>query len=69
MNKLYDLREYLIQTKNDWNYITPMEFYNKYVNNYLKQCHIIKYYSLKFVGQCLFKKHTVKCLVFNVICA
>jgi rhodanese-related sulfurtransferase len=28
------LREYLHSTKNDWNYITPIDFYNKY---YIKQ--------------------------------
>jgi rhodanese-related sulfurtransferase len=33
MSKLVDLREYLKQTKNDWNYITPTEFYSEY---YLK---------------------------------
>ena len=25
------LREYLHRTKDDWNYITPMDFYNDYV--------------------------------------
>ena len=29
-----DLREYLHRIKDDWNYITPMDFYNKY---YLKK--------------------------------
>jgi hypothetical protein len=24
------LRDYLHSTKNDWNYITPIEFYNEY---------------------------------------
>jgi hypothetical protein len=28
------LREYLHKIKNDWNYITPIDFYNKY---YLKK--------------------------------
>lgn len=26
-----ELREYLHRTKDDWNYITPMDFYNDYV--------------------------------------
>ncbi len=26
------LRDYLANTENDWNYITPVEFYNKYFN-------------------------------------
>jgi rhodanese-related sulfurtransferase len=30
MTKLYELREYLKDTKNDWNYITPTEFYSEY---------------------------------------
>ncbi len=27
----HELREYLHRTKDDWNYITPMDFYNDYV--------------------------------------
>ena len=30
MTKLFELREYLQDTKNDWNYITPTGFYNEY---------------------------------------
>jgi rhodanese-related sulfurtransferase len=26
----HELRDYLHRTKDDWNYITPMDFYNKY---------------------------------------
>jgi rhodanese-related sulfurtransferase len=31
---LDNLRQYLVDTKNDWNYITPIDFYNNY---YLKK--------------------------------
>ena len=34
MNNLYNLRKYLKKIKNDWNYITPLDFYNNY---YLKK--------------------------------
>jgi hypothetical protein len=27
----HELREYLHSIKDDWNYITPMDFYNEYV--------------------------------------
>ena len=27
---LDNLRQYLVDTKNDWNYITPIDFYNNY---------------------------------------
>ena len=28
---VHELRDYLHRTKDDWNYITPMDFYNDYV--------------------------------------
>jgi rhodanese-related sulfurtransferase len=34
MENLDNLREYLKKTKNDWNYITPLDFYKNY---YLKK--------------------------------
>lgn len=34
MNILHELRKYIKRTKDDWNYITPYDFYNKY---YLKK--------------------------------
>jgi 3-mercaptopyruvate sulfurtransferase SseA len=34
MDNLYNLRKYLKKIKNDWNYITPLDFYNNY---YLKK--------------------------------
>lgn len=33
-NILPMLRKYLKETKNDWNYITPSDFYNKYYKNH-----------------------------------
>lgn len=30
---LQNLRNYIDETKDDWNYITPMEFYHKYYNS------------------------------------
>ncbi len=29
-DKINILRKYLKKTKNDWNYITPVDFYNNY---------------------------------------
>lgn len=33
---LQEIRNYIKNTKNDWNYITPKDFYNKYYNDKTK---------------------------------
>ena len=53
MNNLDNLREYLKNTKNDWNYITPQDFYNNY---YLKK----DYYLIDLRKKEEYKKMHIK---------
>ena len=53
MNNLENLREYLKNTKNDWNYITPQDFYNNY---YLKK----DYYLIDLRKKEEYKKMHIK---------
>jgi rhodanese-related sulfurtransferase len=53
MNNLENLREYLKNTKNDWNYITPQDFYNNY---YLKK----DYYLIDLRKKEEYKKFHIK---------
>ena len=54
MNTLDTLRQYLHDTKDDWNYITPVDFYNKY---YLKKK---DYYLIDLRAEKEYKKMHVK---------
>ena len=49
-----DLREYLHSIKDDWNYITPMDFYNKY---YLKNK---DYFLIDLRSETEYKKMHIK---------
>ena len=53
------LRDYLRSTKDDWNYITPIDFYNKY---YLKRNNVRKasYYLIDLRSNAEYKKGHVK---------
>jgi len=53
MNNLENLRDYLKNTKNDWNYITPLDFYNNY---YLKK----DYYLIDLRKKEEYKKMHIK---------
>jgi len=53
-NKLQDFRQYLKNTKDDWNYITPLDFYNNY---YLKKKN---YYLIDLRDEKEFSKGHVK---------
>jgi rhodanese-related sulfurtransferase len=53
MNNLDNLRDYLKNTKNDWNYITPLDFYNNY---YLKK----DYYLIDLRKKEEYKKMHIK---------
>jgi rhodanese-related sulfurtransferase len=48
------LRQYLHKTKNDWNYITPIDFYNKY---YVKR---MDYYLIDLRSKTEYKKEHIK---------
>lgn len=48
------LRQYLHKTKNDWNYITPIDFYNKY---YVKHK---DYYLIDLRSKSEYKKGHIK---------
>jgi rhodanese-related sulfurtransferase len=48
------LRKYLKNVKDDWNYITPLDFYNEY---YLKKK---KYYLIDLRGEKEYKKMHIK---------
>ena len=50
------LRDYLHSTKDDWNYITPIDFYNKY---YLKQKEK-DYYLIDLRSRAEYKKGHIK---------
>jgi hypothetical protein len=50
----YALRQYLHKTKNDWNYITPIDFYNKY---YVKHK---DYYLIDLRSKSEYKKGHIK---------
>ena len=50
----YALRQYLHKTKNDWNYITPIDFYNKY---YVKRK---DYYLIDLRSKAEYKKRHIK---------
>ena len=50
------LRKYLHSTKDDWNYITPIDFYNKY---YLKQKEK-NYYLIDLRSRTEYKKGHIK---------
>ena len=54
---LKHLRKYLAKTKNDWNYITPTEFYKKYYNNKAK---LDKYMLIDVRQESEFKKYHIK---------
>jgi hypothetical protein len=52
------LRDYLRSTKDDWNYITPIDFYNKY---YLKRNNVRNaYYLIDLRSNAEYKKGHVK---------
>ena len=48
------LRQYIKSTKDDWNYITPIDFYNDY---YLKKK---DYYLIDLRDETEYKKHHIK---------
>ena len=54
---LKHLRKYLAKTKNDWNYITPTDFYKKYHNNKTKSD---KYVLIDVRQESEFKKYHIK---------
>lgn len=49
------LREYLHDTKDDWNYITPIDFYNQYFTSATK-----KYYLIDLREEKEYKKMHIK---------
>jgi rhodanese-related sulfurtransferase len=51
------LRDYLRSTKDDWNYITPIDFYNKY---YVKRRVRNTYYLIDLRSNAEYKKGHVK---------
>ena len=53
MNNVDYLRHYLKKTKDDWNYITPIDFYNNY---YLKK----NYFLIDLRDKKAYKKYHVK---------
>ena len=55
MNKT--LRDYLHNTKDDWNYITPFDFYNKY---YLNQKAYKDYYLIDIRSKSEYNKGHIK---------
>jgi rhodanese-related sulfurtransferase len=54
MNNIDYLRQYLNRIKNDWNYITPLDFYNNY---YLKNK---KYFLIDLRNEKEYKKMHIK---------
>jgi 3-mercaptopyruvate sulfurtransferase SseA len=54
---LKHLKKYLAKTKNDWNYITPTDFYKKYYNNKTKAD---KYVLIDVRQESEFKKYHIK---------
>lgn len=54
---LKHLRKYLAKTKNDWNYITPTDFYKKYYKNKSKTD---KYILIDVRQESEFKKYHIK---------
>jgi len=53
-NQIETLRQYIKSTKDDWNYITPIDFYNNY---YLKKK---DYYLIDLRDETEYKKNHIK---------
>jgi rhodanese-related sulfurtransferase len=54
------LKKYLHSTKDDWNYITPIDFYNKYYLKKKKDANTIDYYLIDLRSKEEYKKGHIK---------
>jgi rhodanese-related sulfurtransferase len=54
------LKKYLRSTKDDWNYITPIDFYNKYYLKKKKDANTIDYYLIDLRSKEEYKKGHIK---------
>jgi rhodanese-related sulfurtransferase len=54
------LKKYLHSTKDDWNYITPIDFYNKYYLKKKKDTNTIDYYLIDLRSKEEYKKGHIK---------
>jgi rhodanese-related sulfurtransferase len=54
------LKKYLRSTKDDWNYITPIDFYNKYYIKKKKDANTIDYYLIDLRSKEEYKKGHIK---------
>jgi rhodanese-related sulfurtransferase len=54
------LKKYLRSTKDDWNYITPIDFYNKYYLKKKKDANTIGYYLIDLRSKEEYKKGHIK---------